>query len=235
MWPVTLRGVTETLVATPGPNDRFNLAALGIHAPDAGGEAETTAETEDDSEDERELSRATPWGRTWGRTRTRRNFEEREAGYVQFTRDPVVFVDAALSIHEEDDPVLDSADAWVQVRPERLDSGQRGDTEWVDWSLQATDSEVRRKTVPTFSRGYAAVVEATVAASRLDVDTYDTASLRSRIRYFEGVVDRCGGKSAARAIEHIYEHIDMAETGTSTPEEETDIDREGPDTGGRVP
>lgn len=224
MWPVDLRGVTETLVATPGPNDRFNVAAFGVHAP--GADESPGGETE---------SRGIPWGQTWGRTRTRRNFEEREVGYVQFTRDPVVFVDAALSIHEVDNPVLESADAWVQVRPERLDSGHRGGTEWVDWSLQAIDSGVCRETVPTFSRGYAAVVEATVAASRLDVEAYDTASLRSRIRYFEGVVNRCGSKPEARAFERLYELIDMTETGTSTPEQDTHMDREGPDTGGRVP
>lgn len=231
MWPVELRGVTETLVATPGPNDRFNFAALGVHAPDAGGRSET------DAEDEHESSRDKPWGRTWGRTRTRRNFEEREAGYVQFTRDPVVFVDAALSIHEVDEPVLDSADAWIEIRPERLDSGRQGGTEWVDWSLTAVESEIRRETVPTFSRGYAAVVEATVAASRLDVDAYDTAHLRDRIRYFEGVVDRCGGTPEARAIERLYEHVDLTETDTSAPATEQDMhrDQDGPDTGGRVP
>lgn len=226
MWPVELRGVTETLVVTPGPNDRYNVAALGVHAPGA-----------DESGDRETESRRKPWGRTWGHTRTRRNFEKRNVGYIQFTRDPVVFVDAALSIHEVDDPILDSADAWVEVRPQRKDSGRRGGTEWVDWALNAVDSEIRRETVPTFSRGYAAVVEATVAASRLDVDAYDSARLVERIRYFESVVNRCGGHAEDQALERLYEHVDMTETNSSVPATEEDMhrDQDGPDTGGRVP
>ena len=52
-WPVDLRGVTESIVATLGPNDRWNMAALGLHAPDDSGEPVTAT--------------------TWGNTRTRRN------------------------------------------------------------------------------------------------------------------------------------------------------------------
>jgi len=33
-WPVELRGVTESLVTTLGPNDRWNVAVPGLHAPD---------------------------------------------------------------------------------------------------------------------------------------------------------------------------------------------------------
>jgi hypothetical protein len=67
-WLVELRGVTESIVATLGPNGRWNLAALGLFA----GEPVTS--------------------RTWGNTRTRRNFHREGEGYVQFTRDPVDFV-----------------------------------------------------------------------------------------------------------------------------------------------
>ncbi len=108
-WPVALSGVSETVVTTLGPNDRWNVAALGVHAPDGDGPATAT---------------------TWGRTRTWRNFRERGGGYVQFTRDPVDFAEAALSVREEDVPVLDSVDAWVEVDVERRDSGSKGDTQW---------------------------------------------------------------------------------------------------------
>ncbi|MFQ3320770.1 MAG: hypothetical protein ACI80F_002857, partial [Natronomonas sp.] len=95
-WPVELRGVTESVVTTLGPNDRWNVAALGLFA---GGPVVA---------------------RTWGRTRTWRNFRERGEGYVQFTRDPVDFVEAACSVREEDDPILDSADAWARVTAEAI-------------------------------------------------------------------------------------------------------------------
>jgi hypothetical protein len=102
-----------------------------------------------------------------------------------------------------DEPVLDDARAWVRVSPEQLDSASEGDTQWVDWRLPAEAATVRSRVVPTFSRGYAAVVEGTVAASRLDVDGYDTEQLRERIDYFDGVVDRCGSERDREAYDRL--------------------------------
>lgn len=171
-WPVELSGVTETLVTTRGPNERWNVAALGVHAPKNDGP---------------------PTARTWGRTRTWRNFRERGEGYVQFTTDPVLFVEAALSVTEREEPLLEDAYGWVRIAPEEIASGTDNETEWVDWALHADSAGIESQVVPTFSRAYAAVVEATVAASRLDVDRYDSEQLRERIEYFDDVVDRAGG------------------------------------------
>ncbi|WP_336357773.1 DUF447 domain-containing protein [Haloarcula sp. CGMCC 1.6347] len=186
-WPVALAGVSETVVTTLGPNERWNVAALGVHAPDGDGPATAT---------------------TWGRTRTWRNFRERGGGYVQFTRDPVDFAEAALSVREEDDPVLDSADAWVEVDVERRDSGSKGDTQWVEWALHPVDSAVTRRVVPTTNRGHAAVVEATVAASRLDVLSYDSETLLDRLAYFESVVETAGGERERAAFERVRDLVD---------------------------
>ncbi|WP_436923624.1 DUF447 domain-containing protein [Halosimplex amylolyticum] len=183
-WPVHLSGVVESVVTTRGPNDRWNVAALGIHAGDP-----VTA-------------------RTYGRTRTRRNFEERGAGYVQFTRDPVDFVDAALAVHEVDHPVLDSADAWAEVAVERTGATDEGGTEVVTWRLDPVDSGVERRVVPTTNRGFYAVIEATVAASRLDVESYDTETLLDRLAYFETVVDTCGGERERTAFDRIEDLVD---------------------------
>lgn len=179
-WPVERAGVVETVVTTLGPNGRWNVAALGVE--DLAGDGPASA-------------------RTWGRTRTWRNFRERGGGYVQFTRDPVDFVEAALSVREEEAPILDSADAWVEIEAETSASGTDGGTEWTDWHLRAIESSVERRVVPVTSRGRAAVVEATVAASRLDVDAYDTDDLRDRLAYFEGVVERCGAPRDREAFE----------------------------------
>lgn len=174
-WPLDLSGVTESIVTTLGPNDRWNAAALGLFAGE-----EITA-------------------RTWGRTRTRRNFHERGEGYVQFTRDPVDFVEAACSVREEDSPILDSADAWVHVAVESTGTGESG--HWEEWALSPLESGVERRVVPTTNRGYYAVIEATVAASRLDVSGYDTDELRARIDRAESVVERCGGERERAAWE----------------------------------
>jgi len=186
-WPVDLAGVTESVVTTRGPNELWNVAALGLHAPDCDGPVTAT---------------------TWGRTRTWRNFRERGSGYVQFTRDPADFAEAALSIREEADPVLDSADAWVRVDVERLDAGEDSGTQWVEWTLSPRESEVERRVVPTTNRGHAAVVEATVAASRLDVPAYDRETMLDRLAYFESVVETAGSEREREAYDRIRELVD---------------------------
>jgi len=195
-WPVELAGVTETVVTTLGPNELWNVAALGVHAPDDSGRV---GHTESDPP-----ATAT----TWGRTRTWRNFRERGEGYVQFTRDPVDFAEAALSIREASEPVLDSADAWVRVSVERLDDGEDGGTQWVEWALVPEESAVERRVVPTTNRGHAAVVEATVAASRLDVDAYDRGQLLERLAYFESVVETAGSERERAAFQRVRDLVD---------------------------
>jgi len=176
-WPVDLRGVTESVVTTRGADGNWNVAALGLHAGDP-----VTA-------------------RTWGRTRTRRNFDREGSGHVQFTRDPVVFVEAALGVTERSDPVLPEADAWVEVTVEAVDRGASGGTGWEDWTLVPVESRVERRVVPTTNRGYYAVIEATVAASRLDVEAYDSEELRDRLAYLADVANRYGGDREREAIE----------------------------------
>jgi len=187
-WPVEVRGVTESVVTTLGPNDRWNVAALGLFEPDDPGDPVTA--------------------RTWGRTRTWRNFRERGEGRVQFTRDPVDFVDAACSVREEDAPILDSADAWARVAVASVAEGSEGGTQWVDWELRPVEAAVERRVVPTTNRGYYAVVEATVAASRLGVPGYDDGELRERLAYLTAVVERCGGDRERAALERLRTHVD---------------------------
>ena len=184
-WPAPLRGVTESVVTTLGPNDRWNVAALGLHAPD-GPDDPVTA-------------------RTYGRTRTWRNFTDRGGGVVQFTADPRTFVDAALTVYEVDDPVVETADAWVEVTVEEVASETEGDTTIRTWELDPVESTVRTERVPTINRGFGAVVDATVAASRLDVPGFETAKLLDRLRYFADVVERCGGPAEHEAFAQIDE------------------------------
>ncbi|SFR61399.1 DUF447 domain-containing protein [Halogeometricum limi] len=184
-WPVSLRGVTESVVTTLGPNDRWNAAALGLHAPENDGEPVTAT--------------------TWGNTRTRRNFHRRGGGVVQFVADPRVFVAAAATIHEVDDPVLDDARAWVEVEATRVDGGERGGTRWEEWSLRPVESDVVSETVPVINRGFGAVIDATVAASRLDVPGYDTEELLARLDYFAETVRKCGGPAEREAFETLSE------------------------------
>ena len=187
-WPVELRGVTETVVATLGPNDRWNMAALGLHAP----------ENQDDP----------VIARTYGRTRTWRNFTERGGGVVQFTTDPREFVDAALTIREADDPVLPNADAWVKVEAHQAGERAEGDTTIRTWELHPVESTVRDERVPTINRGFGAVVDATVAASRLGIPGFDDETLCDRLDYFATTVEKCGGPAEREAFARIDEATD---------------------------
>ncbi|PSP55424.1 DUF447 domain-containing protein [Halobacteriales archaeon QS_1_67_19] len=192
-WPTAFRGITESVVTTLGPNDLWNVAALGLHPPDGDGDRDSDAPVT---------------ARTWGNTRTRRNFHRRGGGYVQFVRDPVLFVDAALSVREVDEPVVEAADAWIRVDVERIDAGESGDTRWEEWALRPVDAGVERETVPTIDRGFNAVVEATVAASRLGVAAYDQSALRDRLRYFDEVGRNCGGERVRAALDRLAEALD---------------------------
>jgi len=183
-WPVPLRGVTESVTATKGPNGLWNMAALGIHAGDP-----VTA-------------------RTYGNTRTRRNFERRGGGVVQFVADPRAFVDAALSIREAADPVLPSADAWVEVEATFVDAREEGETTIREWELSPGEREVVRQGPTTINRGFGAVVEATVAASRLGVAGFDDGALRARLDHLADVAARCGGAREREAMERVGSHSD---------------------------
>jgi len=190
-WPVALRGVSESIVATLGPNDRWNQAALGLHAPDDPDDPATAV--------------------TWGATRTRGNFERRGEGVIQFTTDPREFVDAALDVTETSEPVRPGAAASVEVDARRIGSGTDEGTEWVRWALEPRSATVRERTVPTINRGFYAVVDATVAASRLDVPAFDTGALLTRLDYFAETVERCGGPAEREAFARLDELTDWRE------------------------
>jgi len=207
-WPeaVPADGVTESLVATLGPNDRWNLAALGLQT------GEAAAEVGLDGRDGPPHDTAVPvTARTWGRTRTRGNLERQGGGVVQFVDDPLAFVEAALGIVERDDPVHPAAAAHVRVDAERLAGGEAGDTAWVDWHLRPRETVVRRRSVPTIRRGFAAAVEATVHASRLDVPAYDETDLLDRLDFLAEVVEAAGGERERRAFERIDDLTDWRE------------------------
>ena len=186
-WPVEVTGVTESIVTTLGPNGRWNVAALGLF------EGEPVTAT------------------TWGGTRTRRNFEREEEGYVQFTTDPVLFVDAALSVVEHEGPVLPEADAWVRVRVSSVDSGTDEGTSWERWALQPIERAVRRERVATIDRGLGAVVEASVVASRLGVPGYDDDRLRKRLGWARSIVDSAGDPRECEAFERVLEHVGLTD------------------------
>lgn len=183
MWPVPVDGVVETVITTRQPDGAWNAAALGITGPPP-----VTATT-------------------WGRTRTRNNLERHGHGYVQFLCDPVVFVTAALEIFETSTPILDTTAAWVEITVSHRNEGTTRGTSWIEWELTPEATDVIDRYIPVINRGFNAVIEASVAASRLHVAAYDTDELLTRIRWLESIVDRCGAERDQEAFTLIKELV----------------------------
>ncbi len=178
-WPVTLRGVTETVIATPNADGSWNQAAFGVHAGEP------------------------PWGRTWGETTTHQNLGRDKTGVLQFPTDPVAVVTAALDAYVTDGPVLTTAAAWVTVEASTRKRGTDGGTAWTEWALTPAAHGVRKRAVPTLRRARTAVIEAAVAASRLDVEAYDRDRLETVLERTATLVERTGTERERAAIDRI--------------------------------
>lgn len=179
-WPFSTDGIIETIITTEQPDGTWNVAALGIR-PDK------TAHT----------------AVTWGNTRTRRNLERTKHGYVQSLTDSMDFARAALDRWTVSDPILENAAAWVSVQADMIDTGASAGTDWAEWTLKPQHCEIRERHVPVPSRGFPAVIEMTIAASRLGVSTYDQTHLVERLRYFADVATTCGGETDRTAAKWI--------------------------------
>jgi hypothetical protein len=179
-WPAALAGITESVVTTRGPNGRWNAAALGLHRDDT----VVTAQT-------------------FGRTRTWRNLQADGRGVINFTTDPVQFVRAALSVYEPDTAVLAGAAAVVEVTAAAIREWTEDTTEMTRWELQPVWANIRQWQLPTYRRGRMAVIDATVAASRLDVPGADEAALRAELQRCADIVARTGSDSDRTAFAEI--------------------------------
>ena len=188
-WPFRYDGIVESVASTRQPDTTWNIAALGVYP----GKNEICATT-------------------WDRTRTRRNLEASGKCFIQVTSDPVVFARAALETWTRSKPVLPEAAAWVEAEANRIDSGFDGETEWVEWSLTPEFATINERQVPIPTRGRAAVIEMTVAASRLGNDAFEDEPLRDRLDYFAGVAEKCGGEAERRAVERIMDILTTNES-----------------------
>jgi len=178
-WPVTFNGVTETVIATPNDNGSWNQAAFGVHAGDP------------------------PWGRSWGKTTTHQNLVRAGTGVIQYPTDPVAIVEAALGTYVTDGPVLTTAAGWVTIEATIQDRGTDGGTAWTEWALTPKAYGIRERTIPTLRRAQTAVIEAAVAASRLDVDAYNRRQLEATLKRATTTVDRTGTEREQAAIDRI--------------------------------
>lgn len=186
-WPIELAGVVESIIATEQPDGTWHHAAMGIEAAD-----QPTVAT----------------GRTWGETCTARSLRRTDHAVIQFLTDPLVFVEAALGTYRTTAPISTASSAWVQATVTEQATGRTNGTGWTDWQFAPHRGDIREQHVTTVRRGHGAVIDATVAASRLAVPSYDTDRLWERIDYARTVVDRCGNDREQQAVRRLLELID---------------------------
>lgn len=144
--------------------------------------------------------------RLWAGSDTRANVRATGRVTVHFTRDPLLYARAALSDDTDGfvaDGRLADADAWVRCTAERV--GEERDGEVALWRLEPTDGAVENRVVATVDRGFNAVVEACVDATRLHVDP----DLRDRVARNLGLAWRCGGDRTREAAECISRLTDI--------------------------
>lgn len=159
------------------------------------------------------------YARLWEGSTTLENVRATEEVVVNITRDPVVYVEGALGdakrfVNEDfgDDGVvrLRDADAWFVCDAAHVSSESDGD-EVTRWRLKERDGNVVSERVPTFSRGFGSVVEATVHATRLDFKP----ELRDLYEHHLKVAKKCGGEREGEAVTLLRDYVEEGENQRS--------------------
>jgi hypothetical protein len=168
-------GITETIVTTLSKDGKPNAAPMGIVR-----------------QGDRLLIRMFPGSRTFS------NVSETGHLVANIVTDPLVFVVSAFEDLDDSyfvsqgdmPPVIRGAYAWVYFKAE------------VDGVVRLTPlkSEILRCKVPSFSRGFAAVIDATVTGTRL---RFLGDEGRKRIHEDAVLVEKCGTPRDIEAMERL--------------------------------
>ncbi|MFP4632026.1 MAG: DUF447 domain-containing protein [Halobacteriales archaeon] len=178
-WRFLHGGITEVVAVTGGPAGD-NVAPLGLI----------------DGDDVHV--------RLWRGSDTLDNVRATERLTACFTRDAVVYVEGAVGDASDRvvDGRLEDADAWIACDCEMVDVERDGDVEV--WRLEAREHEVRRRRVYAVNRGFNAVVEACVDATRLHVDPGLAEDVRAHLE----LARKCGGDRERRAADVLESYVD---------------------------
>ncbi len=139
---------------------------------------------------------------------TRKFLESTGVLFVNVIHDPVVFVVSAFDdLGEEwfeslDPPVLRGSLSWVKFRAHL-------EGRWA--LLEFLDGEVLRSEIRAVNRGFSAVVEAAVHATRYILSGSET--LAEKIRYCGMIVERCGGKREKEAYRMLLDYAGLKKLG----------------------
>jgi hypothetical protein len=121
--------------------------------------------------------------------------------------DPFLFVESALSDPHPDNfdliggfPVLKDAQGWIifdcKIR--------KGETISVV-ELSPVEAQIKRRQIKTINRGFNAVIEATVEATRYVV--LKDKKYLDRLEYYNTIVQKCGGSREKEAMKLLFDLV----------------------------
>ncbi|MBE0523217.1 MAG: DUF447 family protein [Methanosarcinales archaeon] len=180
-----LEGINETIITTISLNGRFNAAPIGIIRRDG-----------------------KLMVRIYNGSHTCSNIQDTGLFAANMVDDPVLFVQSALS--DLDDkmfetikidkygvfPILNKSSAWIIFKADY----EKGTTA-IQAELYPVTGEIRRSGITTINRGFNAVIEATIYATRY-IAFKDEKYLR-KVKTFKNIIDKCGGNQEKEAYELI--------------------------------
>lgn len=174
--------ITETVATTRNEEGEPNAAPMGVLREEDG-----------------------VYSRLWEGSTTLENVRATNEVVVNFTRDPVVYVESAIGDCGGEfvtDGRLRDADGWIRCDAERVDEHEeRDEVTW--WRLTERERRVVERVLPTHSRGFASVIEATVHATRLEFDP----ELRELVDHHLEIARKCGGKREREAADLIEKSV----------------------------
>ena len=174
-------GISEVIVTTLSKDGVPNAAPIGLHCKD---------------------------GRLSLRlfnSKTLDNILARPVACANIVDDPILFVRSALSDVEPDEfeliegfPVLKDALAWIRFECKCKKVGKISVVE-----LTPVNGEIVHSTVKPVNRGFNAVIEASVDATRYVI--FKEEKYLERIEDYDKLVRKCGGAREKEAIRLLYE------------------------------
>ncbi len=121
--------------------------------------------------------------------------------YVNVSNDAVIFTISAFEDLDEswfeslNPPILRGSLAWCKFKAKLKDG-------WVD--LELLDGEVLRRVVRTVNRGFYAMIEALIYATRLK----HNPNFIENVKHYSSIVEKCGGRREKEALNLLRKYLE---------------------------
>ncbi len=178
-------GINEIIAITFSKDGKVNTAPIGIIVEDANSK----------------LAKARLY-----HSHTRRNVETGSKLWVNIIYDPIVWTISAFEDLSEDwfeslnPPIIRGSLAWCEFECEKVK-----DDNPAGFKLKLIDGAILRKELRTVNRGFNALIEALVHATRYIMNR--DSSLLRKIDECRSIVEKCGSRREKKALKILLDHI----------------------------